>query len=343
MKQYERAFRKGQYMDMTDTTSFQAYVVDRDSKGFRALSLGDLPEGDVLVEVSYSSINYKDALAVTGKGKIIRSFPLVPGIDMAGTVVSSSSDRYQPGDEVLLTGWGVGERHSGGFSPYARVRSEWLIPLPKGLTLQQAMGLGTAGLTAMLCVMALEQQGLAANRGEVAVTGATGGVGSFAVLLLAKLGQRVTAVTRKAEASGYLSALGAEQVLPLEELLSLKRPLESERWGAAIDTVGGGTLPALLSSTAYGGSIAACGLAGGAELQTTVYPFILRGISLLGIDSVMAPFEQRQAAWDRISELLKGTSWESIYRVIPMGELPEECERLMNGSVTGRIVVDVHR
>ncbi|WP_284638919.1 MDR family oxidoreductase [Paenibacillus silviterrae] len=328
--------------------AFQAFVVDSTPGGpsaaYRELTLADLPEGDVLVKIQYSSLNYKDGLAVTGQEKIIRSYPMVPGIDWAGTVVSSSSPRFQPGDEVVMTGWGAGERFWGGYAQYARTRAEWLLPLPRGLSALQAMGIGTAGLTAMLCVLALEKQGLAADRREVIVTGASGGVGSVAVLLLSLLGHQVTASTGRPEASAdFLRSLGARHILPREELARPGKPLESERWGAAVDTVGGDTLASLLSRMAYGSSIAACGLVGGSSLQTTVYPLILRGVNLLGIDSVMAPLELREAAWSRLAELLPKERLESLMTVLPFRELPQAAEDIVQGRTTGRIVIDVNR
>src|SRR5581483_7180949 len=274
------------------TDTFKALVVDqRDgqiSAAIQELGLEALPAGDVLVDVAYSSLNYKDGLAITGRGKIIRQFPMAPGIDFAGTVAESQHPAYQPGDQVVLTGWGVGERHWGGMSQKARVKGDWLVPLPEGLTLEQSMAIGTAGFTAMLCVMALEAQGIVPGR-ELAVTGAAGGVGSVAVALLARQGHAVVASTGRAAERDYLAALGAREVIG--RLPAEGKPLESERWGGAIDTVGGATLAAVLRALAYGGSVAACGNAGGVELNTTVFPFILRGVSLLGIESVMCPAE----------------------------------------------------
>ncbi len=269
---------------------FKALVLDQLDGALQAsireLPRDALPEGDVLVAVAYSSLNYKDGLAVTGQGKVVRApYPFVPGIDLAGRVVESRSPAFAPGDEVVLTGWGVGERHWGGYAQLARVRAEWLVPLPVGMRPQQAMAIGTAGLTAMLCVMALEERGLAPGGREVVVSGAAGGVGSVAVAILARLGYAVVASTGRAEAQAYLSALGAGQILDREALTaSAGKPLASERWGGAVDTVGGATLAGLLPAMAYGSSIAACGNAGGQALNTTVFPLILRAVSLLGIE-----------------------------------------------------------
>ena len=301
-----------------------------------------LPEGDVLVRVAYSSVNYKDALALTGKGKIIRSFPMVPGIDFSGTVEVSNSPAFHPGDEVVLTGWGVGERHWGGFAQMARVRSDWLVPLPPGLTLQQAMGIGTAGFTAMLSVMALEDAGLRTGGREVVVTGATGGVGSIAVALLAKLGYDVVAVTGKAEAADYLHGLGARQIVGREEVQPAGGPLASERWAGAVDTVGGDTLAGVIRALARAGAVAACGNAGGAALTTTVLPFILRGVSLLGIDSVMCPQGRRRRAWQRLSADLPREALERATRVIPLCDVLAASDDLLSGRSHGRTVVDVN-
>ncbi|HZS91843.1 MAG TPA: MDR family oxidoreductase [Chloroflexota bacterium] len=327
---------------------FQALVLERQEDGatkatLKELSPDTLPDGDVDIAVAYSSLNYKDGLAVTGEGRIIRSFPFVPGIDLAGTVLRSESPDYRPGDRVILTGWGIGERHWGGFAQRARVRSEWLVPLPAGLDLRGAMALGTAGFTAMLAVMALEQYGLAPDEREVVVTGAAGGLGSIAVALLAAGGHNVVASSGRAEAHAYLSDLGARQIIDRGVLSApSKRPMESERWAGAVDTVGGETLAGLLRSMSYQSAIAVCGLAGGHELHTTVYPLILRGVSLLGIDSVMCPQERRRAAWARLAQQMPGHLMDSISQVVPLREVPALSRAILAGQVRGRIVVDVN-
>lgn len=331
---------------MSDGT-FRALVVSQAEDGsintaIQELTTDELPEGDVLVSVAYSTLNYKDGLALTGKGKIIRSYPMVPGVDFAGTVVESQSPSVQPGDLVVLNGWGVGERHWGGYAQMARVKAEWLMPLPEGLTLQQAMGVGTAGYTAMLCVMALEEHGYQPGGRPVVVTGASGGVGSFAVAILAKLGYEVAAVTGRTESHDYLKSLGAATILNREDI-SAKRPLESERWGAAVDTVGGKLLGALFPSMAYGASVAACGLVGGSSFETTVFPFILRGVNLLGIESVVCPMERRRVAWERIVRDVPAEMLNQIVETVALSDLPAIAEAITNGQVRGRVVVDVNR
>ena len=329
---------------------FTALVVDKDeqgvSTGLRTLRRDALPEGDVTVAVAYSTLNYKDGLAVTGNPGIVRTFPMVPGVDFSGTVVESSSPDFKPGDPVVLTGWGVGERHWGGYAQLARVKAEWLLPLPDGLSLKQAMGIGTAGLTAMLCVMALAQHGLTPDRAgerEVAVTGAGGGVGSIAVALLARRGYNVTAVTGREELHGYLRELGATSVVGREALpVGSGRPLESQRWFAAVDVVGGAVLDALLRQVHYGGAVAACGLAGGNALNTTVFPFILRGVSLLGVDSVMCPQARRREAWARLVADLSPDTLERITRTITLAQVPAEAQAILAGPVRGRLIVDVN-
>ncbi|MDH3671874.1 MAG: oxidoreductase, partial [Gammaproteobacteria bacterium] len=270
---------------------------DKDTRyAFQNLTVDALPEGDVLVDVAYSSLNYKDGLAVTGKGKVVRKFPMVPGIDLAGVVAESASKNFKVGDEVVLTGWGVGESHWGGFAQKARVNSAWLTRRPRGLDLEQAMAIGTAGFTAMLSVMALEDRGLKPGNGPVVVTGAAGGVGSVALALLAKLGYYITASTGRAELREYLETLGANEFVDRQDLGREAKPLEKETWAGAIDTVGGQTLATVLSQMRYGGTVAACGLAGGTALETTVFPFILRGVALLGVDSVMCEAKRRKRA-----------------------------------------------
>ena len=324
---------------------FRALVVDQRDGAYtaeiRELPADSLPEGDVTVSVAYSSLNYKDGLCVTGQGKIARSLPMVPGIDLAGTVVASSSPLYTPGDAVVLTGWGIGERHWGGFASLARVRSEWLVPLPDGLALRQAMGIGTAGFTAMLCVMALEEAGVRPGDREVLVTGASGGVGSIAVAVLARLGYAVTASTGRPEHHEYLRALGARSVIGREELARPGRPMEAERWAGAVDTVGGETLAGIIRSAAYYGAIAACGNAGGASLATTVFPFILRGVRLIGVESVMCPPDRRRAAWARLARDLPHDLLDGMIRVAKLDDVPALSREIVAGQVRGRVVVDL--
>ena len=325
--------------------SFRALVVEEGGEpraALRELPLSALPAGEVLVRIAYSTLNYKDGLAITGKAKILRSSPLAPGIDFAGTVVESASPDYKPGDAVVLTGWGVGERHWGGFSQLNRVPAEWLVPLPAGLTLQQSMTVGTAGFTAMLCVQALERFGVRPGGREVLVTGAAGGVGSVAVALLARAGHSVIASTGRPEEESYLRELGAAGVIDRATLTAPGRPLESERWGGAVDTVGGPTLAGLLRSMAYHSAVAACGYAGGFDFTTSVFPFILRGVALLGVESVVVPPAERRAAWERIARDLPVGLLERMTEVIPLGALPEYAERITAGKVRGRVVVDVN-
>jgi acrylyl-CoA reductase (NADPH) len=309
----------------------------------REISIGELPAGDVLVKVAYSSLNYKDGLAVTGRGKVIRQFPMVPGIDLAGVVEQSSSSAFQPGDAVVATGWGLGEQHWGGYAQYARVNAGWLVPLPAGFSLEQSMAIGTAGFTAMLCVMALEEHGLtpAASK-PVVVSGAAGGVGSVAVALLASRGYKVTAITGRKEAHDYLRSLGAAEILDRTEVATgSTRPLEKERWSGAVDTVGGEMLAGILRTLSYGASAAACGLAGRGNLPTSVFPFILRNVSLLGVDSVMCPAERRRAAWARLAAELQPGKLDSMTQVVPLGDIPAWSVRILDGQVRGRVVVDV--
>ncbi|WP_330961703.1 acrylyl-CoA reductase (NADPH) [Photobacterium sp. 53610] len=299
-----------------------------------------LPDGDVTIAVDYSSLNYKDGLAISGAGKIIRQFPMVPGIDFAGTVKSSSDSRYQPGDQVVLTGWGVGENHWGGMAELARVKADWLVPLPANLTCEQTMVIGTAGLTAMLCVQALEDAGLTPESGEILVTGASGGVGSVAVTLLARLGYRVTAVTGRASQNGaLLKQLGATTILERSELEEPAKPLEKQRWAGAIDTVGSKVLAKVLSQLDYNGVVAACGLAGGFDLPTTVMPFILRNVRLQGIDSVYCPYDKRVKAWQRLSELLPDSFYQQAGQTVKLEQVPELAQAIIQGQVTGRTLV----
>ncbi len=328
---------------MPDT--FRALYLTEDAGTVNAevtdVPMGDLPDHDVLVDVAYSTLNYKDGLAVTGAGRVVRQYPMVPGIDYVGTVLESRDDAWKPGDPVILTGWEVGERHWGGLSTRARAKAEWLVPLPAGMTPQQAMGIGTAGFTAMLCVIALERHGLApGGDAPVLVTGAGGGVGSVAVALLARLGHRVAASTGRAELRDYITGLGAAESVERASL-SPKRPLESERWAGAVDTVGGDTLAAVIAAMRANGSVAACGLAGGANLATTVFPFILRGVNLLGINSVYVPQPERRAAWDRLARDLPAATLDAITQTVPLSDVPALSEDILKGTVRGRIVVDV--
>lgn len=304
----------------------------------------DLPDGDVTVGVRYSSLNYKDGLAVTGKGKILRSYPLVCGIDLAGVVEASDSPHWSVGDEVLVTGWGLSETHPGGFTQRQRVQSAWLTARPETLTLQQTMAIGTAGLTAMLCVLALEHAGLSPDEdGEILVTGAAGGVGSVAVAVLSGLGYRVAASTGRPETHDYLRSLGAQTLMDRAELAAPGRPLGKERWLAAVDTVGSQTLATVLSQTRYRGAVAACGLAGGTDLPTTVLPFILRNVALLGVDSVSCPAEVRGQAWARLATDLPTDLLDSLTTVEPMTRVPELAEEILAGRTRGRVVVDTAR
>lgn len=301
----------------------------------------DLPEGDVTVEVSYSSLNYKDGLAVTGRGRIVRRPPLVCGIDLAGTVVDSATERWAPGDEVVLTGWGLSETHPGGYTTLQRVRSEWLVARPPGLTLAQTMAVGTAGLTSMLCVLALEDAGVEPG-GEVVVTGAAGGVGSLAVALLARLGYQVAASTGRPEQHDYLRELGAASVVAREELSRPgERPLEAARWAGGVDTVGSTTLASVIRQAAYGAAISACGLAGGDDLPVTVLPFILRGVRLLGVDSVSCPTARREQAWSRLAADVDPELLDRVTTVEPLSAVPRLAEEILAGKVRGRVVVDV--
>ena len=325
---------------------FTAIVVDRPEgkyqAQFRDLTRADLPDqGDVLVRVRYSSLNYKDALAVTGKGRIARTFPLVPGIDLAGEVVESASTDFKPGDAVLVTGCEIGEVHWGGFSQFARMRSQWLVPIPQGWDARLAMGVGTAGFTAMLAVMALEHHGVDKS-GEVVVTGAAGGVGSIALTMLAKAGfQQILASTGRVEEEPYLKQLGATGVIQRAELDQPASALESQRWAGAVDVVGGQTLSKLISQMRCGGAVAVCGLAGGADLNTSVYPIILRGVSILGINSVYIPQSLRLEAWERVARDLSPEMIERMIHVEPLSRVPQLSEQVLAGQVRGRVVVDL--
>jgi len=309
----------------------------------KQLHATSLPEADVLVSIEWSSLNFKDALAVTNRGKIVRRFPMVPGIDFSGTVVESRSSQFKPGDPVVLTGWGAGEDHWGGLSQFARVKSERLLSLPDRLTLKRAMSIGTAGLTAMFCVMALEEHGVRPDKGDVLVTGATGGVGSVAVMLLAKLGYHVVAATGKSDAHEFLKSLGAREIIGRRELAARSdKPLESARWTGAIDSVGGEILATVLRQMNRDGCVAAVGLAGGAELHTTVYPFILRGVSLVGVASGSMPTERRRAAWGRLARELPMETLDQITQVARLDDVPALSEQMIAGKIRGRVVIDVN-
>ncbi|EFC2601889.1 oxidoreductase [Escherichia coli] len=300
-----------------------------------------LPEGDVTVDVHWSSLNYKDALAITGKGKIIRNFPMIPGIDFAGTVRTSEDPRFHAGQEVLLTGWGVGENHWGGLAEQARVKGDWLVAMPQGLDARKAMIIGTAGFTAMLCVMALEDAGVRPQDGEIVVTGASGGVGSTAVALLHKLGYQVVAVSGRESTHEYLKSLGASRILPRDEFVE-SRPLEKQVWAGAIDTVGDKVLAKVLAQMNYGGCVAACGLAGGFTLPTTVMPFILRNVRLQGVDSVMTPPARRAQAWQRLVADLPESFYTQAAKEISLAEAPKFAEAIINNQIQGRTLVKVN-
>ncbi|ARE84614.1 acryloyl-CoA reductase [Roseovarius mucosus] len=328
---------------------FKALVVEKDaesgktSAGVKELTLADLPEAEVTVAVEYSTVNYKDGLCIGPGGGLVRSYPHVPGIDFAGTVEASDDARYKPGDRVVLTGWRVGEAHWGGYAQKARVRADWLVPLPEGLDTRAAMAVGTAGFTAMLAVMALEDHGLKPGHGEVLVTGAAGGVGSVATAILAHLGHEVAAVTGRPEQEGYLRGLGASRIVPREELAeTVKRPLESENWTGCVDAVGGAMLARVLGQMKYGASVAAVGLAGGAGLPATVIPFLLRGVNLLGIDSVMQPYANRVRAWERIARDLPMDKLEAMITPATLEDLPRLGADILKGQVKGRVVVDLN-
>ncbi|WGZ94106.1 MAG: MDR family oxidoreductase [Candidatus Thiothrix putei] len=308
----------------------------------RRLNVDNLPEGEVLVDIAYSSLNYKDGLAVTGTGKIIRNFPMVPGIDFAGTVAESASDRFKPGDQVILTGWGVGEHHWGGFAQKARVKADWLVPMPAGLDAKQAMIIGTAGFTAMLCVMALEEAGVTPDSGNLVVTGAAGGVGSVSVLLLSQLGYAVTAVSGRPETQDFLTGLGAKAFISREEMSRPAHPLESQNWAGAVDVVGGNTLARVLAEMQYGGTVAACGLAGGFELNTTVMPFILRNVGLRGVDSVSCPAERRLRAWERLAAAMPPSAYAELGCAIALEEVPQAAKDILAGRIQGRLLVNLN-
>ena len=325
---------------------FNALIVSKDDEGKTSAAVEEiteaqLPEGEVTVAVEYSTVNYKDGLCIGPGGGLVRQYPHVPGIDLAGTVERSEDARYAPGDKVVLTGWRVGEAHWGGYSQKARVKADWLVPLPEGMDTRQAMAVGTAGFTAMLAVMALEDHGI--KDGPVLVCGAAGGVGSVATAILAKLGHEVAAVTGRPETADYLTGLGATQIVAREEINeTVKRPLEAETWGGCVDAVGGAMLARVLGQMKYGASVAAVGLAGGAALPATVVPFLLRGVNLLGIDSVMQPYENRVRAWERIARDLPMDRLEAMVTPATLADLPKLGADILKGQVKGRVVVDVN-
>ena len=328
--------------------TFNALIVDKDEDGkthaaVKAITQADMPQSEVTVAVEYSTGNYKDGLCIGPGGGLVRSYPHIPGIDFAGKVEASSDARYKPGDKVVLTGWRVGEAHWGGYSQKANVRADWLVPLPDGLTTRQAMAVGTAGLTAMLAVMALEDHGLKPGHGPVLVTGAAGGVGSVATAILANLGHEVAAVTGRPETADYLKSLGATRIVAREEINeTVKRPMEAETWTGCVDAVGGAMLARVLGQLKYGASAASVGLAGGAGLPATVIPFLLRGVNLLGIDSVMQPYDNRLRAWARIAQDLPMDKLEAMIQTATLSDLPRLGADILKGQVKGRVVVDVN-
>ena len=328
--------------------SFKALIVDKTQDGtidqrIDDLDVDALPGGEVLVRVAHSTLNYKDGLCLTGKGGLVRTYPHVPGIDFAGTVEASDDPDLKPGDEVILTGWRVGEARFGGYAQMARIKAGWAVKLPEGLSARQAMAVGTAGFTAMLAIIELERRGLAPDKGEVLVTGAAGGVGSVATAILAKLGYDVAAVTGRPEAANYLKGLGAKSIVDRGELTEASpKPLESERWAACVDAVGGTMLGRVLKQVRYGGTVAAVGLAGGASIEgATVVPFLLRGVALIGIDSVMRPREDRIEAWNRIARDLPTDKLDAMTETAALDDLPKLGAAILKGQVKGRVVVDI--
>ncbi|HEV8679410.1 MAG TPA: MDR family oxidoreductase [Stellaceae bacterium] len=327
-------------------TTFRALVLhEEDGKvvpRLESLDNARLPQGDVTVAVEYSTLNYKDGMILEGQGRLVRQYPHVPGIDFAGTVERSESPEFKPGDPVILTGWRVGEVHWGGYAERARVKAEWLVRRPDGLTAQEAMAIGTAGFTAMLAVIALERQGLQPDAGDVLVTGAVGGVGSIAVALLAAVGYRVVAATGRPEQRSYLMGLGAAELIERAALAEKPtRPLDRERWAGAVDAVGGTTLATVLTQLKYRASVAACGLAGGSDLPASVIPFLLRGVSLIGIDSVMCPKPERVLAWDRLALDLPPGRLQQVSQVVPLSDVPQLAPQILAGKIRGRVIVDV--
>jgi len=327
------------------TDSFRAILVSKTDEGqkmeFVRLTEADLMEGDVTIDVAHSSVNYKDGLAITGKGPIIRRWPLVPGIDLAGTVRSSSHPKWKAGDKVVLGGWGVGEGHYGGYAEVARVNGDWLVPLPDGFTTAEAMAVGVAGYTAMLCVMALEEQGVKPEQGEILVTGAAGGVGSTAIAILAKLGFTVVAATGRPEEEGFLKSLGAASIIDRKELSGPVKPLAKTRWAGVIDTVGSTMLANAISQVMPEGTVAATGLAGGMDLPTSVAPFILRGVRLIGVNSVTTPLPRRMACWKRLAHDLDKSKLAALTTHVKLDDVPRIAADIVAGKVRGRVVVDV--
>ncbi len=325
---------------------FKGILIEKDEAGYRAavksIDEADLQEGDVTVRVSHSTLNYKDGLAITGRGPVVRKFPLVPGIDLVGTVEASTNPDFKVGDKVVLNGWGVGETHWGGLAQKARLKGDWLVPLPAVFTPQQAMAIGTAGYSARLCVMALERHGVTPDQGEILVTGAAGGVGSVAVAILSKLGYTVVGVTGRPEERDYIVGLGATEVLERSAFSTPGKPLGRERWAGAIDVVGSHTLANVCATTRYGGVVTACGLAGGMDLPATVAPFILRGVTLAGVDSVMAPRSLRLQAWQRLSTDLDLNKLGQIAEEIGLNDVLAMATKLLDGQVRGRVIVDVN-
>jgi len=328
------------------SSTFKAYVVNKTASDFSAgikdITLDDLSPGDVVIQVAYSGVNYKDGLASIPDGRVIRKYPLVPGVDLSGVVVESSDSRFKRGDEVLVTSFDLGVAHCGGFSEYARVKADWIVPLPTGLTLKEAMALGTAGYTTALAIHQLERMGLKPANGSVLVTGATGGLGSMSISILKALGYTVAASTGKESEHGYLRELGADEILSRQETSAeSNRPLEKERWAASIDAVGGSTLAYLLRTTKYGGSIASIGNTGGADFSTTVFPFILRAVNLLGIESAYCPMELRRQLWEHLATDYKPAHLDMIAHEVPFDELPQALATILKGGVRGRIVVKI--
>ncbi|MEI9987530.1 MAG: MDR family oxidoreductase [Aliidongia sp.] len=326
-------------------TEFKALVLtEQDGKvaaGFATRRIEELPPGAVLVRVRWSTLNYKDGMILNGLGRLVRSYPHIPGVDFSGTVEESASPDWRKGDEVILTGWRVGEARWGGYAQYARVPAEWLVRVPDGMTAKRAMTIGTAGFTSMLAVMALERHGVTPQAGEVLVTGAAGGVGSVAIAILARLGYRAVGSSGRPETHDFLKSLGAAEIIDRATLAVPGKPLQAERWAGAIDAVGGTTLATVLAQMKYRGSVAACGLAGGSELNTTVIPFLLRGVNLLGIDSVMSPLPERQEAWRRLAADVPADLLDSLAETIPFAALPDYGGKILKGQTRGRVVVEI--
>ncbi len=327
------------------SSSFQAYQITKDDDNYQCqlteLGDDDLMDGDVTVQVEYSTINYKDGLALTGRSPVVRTFPLIPGLDFAGTVLESSHDRYKAGDRVILNGWGVGEAHSGGYAQKARVNGDWLIPTPEGLSSRQAMAIGTAGYTSMLCVLALEKHGIKPDDGDIIVSGASGGVGSVAVCILNKLGYRVVATTGRTSEADFLTKLGAAEIRDRADFAEKAKPLSRQLWAGAVDVAGGNTLANILSQMDYGGAVAACGLAESMSLPTSVAPFILRGVTLYGIDSVMQPYGNRVNAWNRLLTDLDMDLLEELSFDLDFADLPQAAEDILDGKIRGRAIVKI--